>query len=196
MNCRTCNTRIPGRSNVCPNCGRSVVNAPRRDLPGSVVAAGPSPPSPAGRGLRGEPVTTEGADVVSPSPKLTPSELIALLAAQPGLLEPGLRVPMGQTGASHQLTDVGQIDLLLADAKGDLVVVMVPESDSAGGLVVEVLRRIGWVRRHRAGGDQSVRGVVLLPAETGPAGYAVAALAETVAFKTYRMVLRFDACRF
>ena len=136
----------------------------------------------------------EPVNSVIPSFELEPAEVISLLAARPDLLSPGLRVPTGQACASGQLTDVGQIDLLLSDAEGDWVVVMVPELDFGGDLVVEMLQRIGWVRKHRAEVGRQVRGVMLLPDGAGPAGYAAVALTETVSFKTYRMALRFEAC--
>ena len=169
-----------------------MVNDPRRDSP---APRGSSVPSDLRKKQEAVKVI-EPPDPVAPSFKLAPAEVIALLAARPELLRPGLSIPKGEVGASGQPTEVGQIDLLFADSEGGWVVVMVPESDSGADFVIEILHRIGWVRKHRAEAGRSVRGVVLLPDGAGPAGYAAVALAETVEFKTYRMALRFEACPF
>jgi hypothetical protein len=144
-----------------------MVNDPRRD---SQASRGSSMPSDL-RKKQGAAKVVEAPDPVAPSFKLASAEVIALLAARPELLRPGLSVPEGEVSASGQPTEVGQIDLLFADSEGGWVVVMVPESDSGADFVV-----------------------VLLPDGAGPAGYAAVALAETVEFKTYRMALRFEAC--
>ena len=172
-----------------------MVNDPRRDSAGPPASHGSSMP-PDLRKKQEAAKAIEISEPGAPSFKLAPAEVIALLAARPELLRPGLSVPKGEVSASGQLTEVGQIDLLFKDSAGGWLVVMVPESDSGGDFVVEILHRIGWVRKHRAEAGRSVRGVVLLPDDTGPAGYAAVALAETVEFKTYRMALRFEACSF
>jgi hypothetical protein len=120
------------------------------------------------------------------------SELRAILAEQPGLLEPDLSVFTGKKRGVRFPTDVGEIDLLLIDDEQNLVVVSIPDPESPGDLVSEILQRIGWVRKHVAKEQQEVRGVVLLPPMPEDLSYAAAAVAGTVAFHTYRMSISFD----
>jgi RecB family endonuclease NucS len=91
-------------------------------------------------------------------------------------------------------TDVGDIDLLASDRRGDLVVVMISEKEETEGedLVSEVLRRLGWVRKHLGGGKKKVRGIVLCVDVPEDLSYAAAAVIDTVAFKTYRVALTFE----
>lgn len=121
--------------------------------------------------------------------------LLALLAKQPALLEPGLRLvtdknqkPIG-AGLS---TPVGDIDLLARDGSGAFVVVSVAVQDHGGDLVAATLQRVGWVRKHLAKGKQKVRGIILVQQVPEDLGYSVAALAGAVAIKTYRVAVAFD----
>jgi hypothetical protein len=125
-----------------------------------------------------------------------PTELRAILAEQPELLEPDLRILSGPKRGVRYPTDVGEIDLLMVDDDKNLVVVSVPDPESPGDLVSEVLQRIGWVRKHVAKGQQDVRGIVLLPPMPEDLSYAAAAVAGTVAFRTYRMSISFDELEF
>lgn len=123
-------------------------------------------------------------------PKAT--ELRAILAEQPDLLEPDLSVMSGKKRGVRFPTDVGEIDLLLVDDERTLVVVSIPDPEAPGDPVSEILQRMGWVRKHVAKGQQEVRGVVLLPPMPEDLSYAAAAVAGTVAFRTYRMSISFD----
>lgn len=95
-------------------------------------------------------------------------------------------------------TEVGKIDLLARDDAGGLVVVLVakesPEDAPVRGkdLVSDALERIGWVRKHIAEPQQEVRAIVLLGQVPDDISYSAAAVATTVAFKTYRMEITFS----
>ena len=137
-----------------------------------------------------------------PEPEATPmmatdaDGLRTHLAERPDTLEPGLEVycdaegtPLGAGYASG----VGDIDLLARSAKGELVVVMISGADDEGEtLVAEVLQRIGWVRKHVAGGKERVRGIVLCEQPPESLSYTAAAVADTVRFKTFRVALTFS----
>jgi RecB family endonuclease NucS len=120
------------------------------------------------------------------------SELRAILAEQPELLGEDLSVLTGKKRGVLFPTEVGEIDLLLVDEVGGLVVVSIPDPDSTGDLVSEVLQRIGWVRKHIAKGRDEVRGIVLLPPMSEDLTYAAAAVAGTVTFCTYQMSITFE----
>ena len=117
-----------------------------------------------------------------------------MLAAQPGLLEQGLKIyaEKGKSAGVGYSTPVGDIDLLARDANGDLVVVMVAASGQASQLTDDLLQRMGWVRKQLCGKGESVRAIVLLEPPVEDLGFAAAALASSVTFKTYRVALRFD----
>jgi hypothetical protein len=128
-----------------------------------------------------------------------PAGLRAMLADQPELLEPGLSVYKSEKGTplgARYTSAVGEIDLLATDADGGLVVVMVVEPHEGPELIAGVLQRIGWVRKHLSGRSQSVRGIVLMDHARDSVAYAAAAVAGTVAFKTYQVALTFDDLQF
>jgi hypothetical protein len=123
----------------------------------------------------------------------------ALLADQPGMIEPGLRIYQGDDGKPLGVgysSEVGDIDLLATDGSGDLVVVMISEAAQGETLVAEVLQRVGWVRKHVGEGKKRVRGIVLCQEPPAGLSYAAAAVADTVAFKTFRVALTFQDVTF
>jgi hypothetical protein len=123
-----------------------------------------------------------------------PVGLRVMLAEDPEILEPGLAVFASEKGTllgAGYTSAVGEIDLLARDADGGLVVVMVAESHEGPELIGGVLQRIGWVRKHLAGRGQDVRGIVLMERAPESIVYAAAAVADTVAFKTYQVALTF-----
>ncbi len=125
-----------------------------------------------------------------------PDGLRILLGEQPQALEEGLTVFRdrdGDTVGSAFASPVGRIDLLAKDAEGDLVVVTIMEKGRGDELVAEMLKRLGWVRKHLAEADGlRVRGIVLCDEPPDDLSYTAAAVADTVTFKTYRVALTFD----
>ncbi len=124
-----------------------------------------------------------------------PAGLRRLLIEQPDALESGLDLYCNDAGTpvgADYSTGVGDIDLLATDSEGGLVVVMISEKDQGDELVAEVLKRVGWVRKHLGEGDQRVRGIVLCEDPPESLSYAAAAVIDTVSFKTYRVALTFE----
>ena len=214
MHCKLCNTRISPGEKTCPNCGADV-----RGMSGSH----PAPRKPAARfspasltsGSReAELELDEGAHQkagqggvagaaarhAAGTPPMGSAGLRALLADQPELLEPGLRVYRDEGGAAVGIgyaTGVGAIDLLATDARGSLVAVMVAEKGRGEeDLVAEVLQRVGWLRKHLCAGRQTVRAIVLVEEPPASLPYAAAAVADTVIFKTFRVALVFEDIEF
>ena len=139
-------------------------------------------------------------DPVDPQPAeslfaLDPSQLGGVLADQPELLEDGLSVYADETGAAVGVdfaTDVGVIDLLATDQNGDFVIVQVVGSAKSGSdLVSQALMRIGWVVKHLGKGKRGARAILLLDAVPDELSYAVTAVADRVALKTYQIELSF-----
>ena len=125
-----------------------------------------------------------------------PDGLRILLGEQPQALEEGLSVYRDEDGdavGSAFASPVGRIDLLATDVDGDLVVVSIMEKGQGDELVAEMLKRLGWVRKHLAEADGlRVRGIVLCDEPPEDLSYTAAAVADTVTFKTYRVALTFD----
>jgi hypothetical protein len=218
MNCKACNTRMGEGVRFCPNCGNDAGAAakeprpkagrmprlpvrPRKvedpelsleepadpsDLSGSGRADVPPPRRTAPR-----PSAATGAAQLVPEP----AAVRDMLASRPDLLESGLRVHADAQGKPVGVdfsTDVGEIDLLARDGAGNFVVVMVAERGQGEEGIAEVLQRIGWVRKHLASGSERVRGTLLLDETPDGLGYSAAAVADTIAFRTYKMTLCFE----
>ncbi|MFT5442665.1 MAG: RecB family endonuclease NucS [Myxococcota bacterium] len=128
-------------------------------------------------------------------------QIRTMIQDRPDCLEDGLSIYTDSKAEPVGLdyrTDVGPIDLLARDDAGGLVVVMVaPDSKQSSEvhgkeLVSEALERVGWVRKHVAEPKQEVRAIVLLEHIPDDISYTAAAVASTVAFKTYRLEINFS----
>ena len=204
MFCRACNTTMKSKQTHCPNCGRPA-SARHMAEPKTKLPLSPSTANDTGEHELDEPLARErprefqerGADRREANRDagrervsgLSISRVRETLAAEPDLLEEGLRLHRDERMQpdGRYATDVGDIDLMAVDDAGALVVVMIADKDDDP--VSEILPRIGWVRKHVSKTGQEVRGVVLLQSKPEDLGYAAAALAGSVSFKTYRMSL-------
>ena len=219
MNCKLCATVLEEGARNCPNCGHEVGAKVGPEKGKGVKSTKTIPPTPVGLDLDLEEEDVErepepevgvefdleeevervieapkGSVVSTPIFTLDAAGLRKMLARQPELLEPGLNIVTDEKGrlvGSGYATDVGTIDLLARDAKGGLVVVTVVESGQGEEVVAEMLQRIGWVRKNLGKGKQKVRGIVVLEQVPKNLSYAAAAVADTIAFKTYWVALTF-----
>ncbi len=186
-------TRVSAGVRRCPNCGRDLENAAAA-APEVEVEAPPLAPE---RAPRAEGKRKAQAGEHAPraptaervSLTLEPAEVRALVAASPGLIEPGLRVY--EDGGSFS-TAVGLIDLLAQDDAGGLVVAMVAEGEPDKELVLELLQRIGFVRTQVAKSGQEVRGLLLVERLSETTRYTIAALGGTLSVKSWRVALSFE----
>jgi len=201
MQCGGCGTLVGEGQLTCPNCGRMVWSRRGRPESKSSSSSGPLGDSSARMDEieLSEPGDTDTADLsdpraASPGASPDPVQVLALLAREPGLLEPGLTLfrEKGEPAGVDYATDVGKIDLLARDARGGLLVVMVAKGGSGNDLVAEILQRIGWVRKRLAKSSEGVRGMVVMDRAPENLSYAAAAVSDTVSFRSYRMTLSFD----
>ncbi len=219
MNCKLCATVLEEGARNCPNCGHEVGAKVGPEKGKGVKSTKTIPPTPVRLDLDLEEEDVErepepevgvefdleeevervieapkGSVVSTPIFTLDAAGLRKMLARQPELLEPGLNIVTDEKGrlvGSGYATDVGTIDLLARDAKGGLVVVTVAEFGHGEEVVAEMLQRIGWVRKNLGKGKQKVRGIVVLEQVPKNLSYAAAAVADTIAFKTYWVALTF-----
>src|SRR5262247_2668759 len=117
MHCKLCNTRISPGEKACPNCGADV-----RGMSGSHPVPA-TPRRPPGRLPHAAVAAKAAGGPPAAATAMGPAGLRALLADQPELLEPGLRVYRDESGAAAGVafgTGVGEIDLLATDGRGNL----------------------------------------------------------------------------
>lgn len=218
MNCKVCNTRMSPGERTCPNCGNDAgpgASKPGTTKPGplpsprlstatdpdddieleldEVSGEQPAPPPPKARPKPAKAKAPQRSAGSGSPFALDPAGLRGLLSEQPGALEKGLRVYRedGRAVGAGYKSPVGEIDLLATDKAGNIVVVTVMEKSQGEELVAEVLKRLGWARKHLAEGKR-VRGMVLCGEPPENLSYTAAAIADTVTFKTYRLALSFD----
>jgi hypothetical protein len=128
--------------------------------------------------------------------QLDAGQLRHLIAERPELLEAGLYVHEDEKGrpvGARFDTEVGEIDVLARGAEDEWVVVMIAADGAGPELVPDVLRRLGFVRKHLADSEAAVRGIVLVDQLDEDLGYAAMAVSDTVAFKTWRVALTFES---
>jgi hypothetical protein len=215
MHCKLCNTRLGENVRFCPNCGNDAGSLSGKETRPKVGRMARLPV----RGRKTGEAALELAQPVDPGDsndssgpvraiprKTSPPALLApeptsvreTLAGRPELLEPGLRLHADAQGRPIGLdfsTEVGEIDLLGRDTAGSYVVVMIAGQGQGEDYIAQVLERVGWVRKHLATGSEKVRGILLLDQPPESLSYAAAAVADTIAFKTYRMSLCFEDLR-
>lgn len=196
--CKLCSTPLEEAESTCPSCGYMAASDSHvfyiPDAGDSLLAATPD--------LAHElldPNLRAGARpdvrVNTPVFALRPAGLRELLANQPEMLEPGLRIvtdEMGEPVGAGFSTSVGEIDLLARDGSGGFVVVRIGERGQGEKLIAETLQQVGWVRKHLGKGKQRVRGMVLLEQVPKDLGYVSAAVADTILVKTYRVALALE----
>lgn len=101
-------------------------------------------------------------------------QLEDFLAANPGLIEPGLVMYQDEDGrpGKQYPTDVGVIDLLCRRKTGQLLVVELKRSKVSDVVVGQISRYIGWVKKHIAS-DADVAGLILCHERDDALKYAV-----------------------
>lgn len=87
-------------------------------------------------------------------------------------------------------TGVGEIDILARDrVNGDWVVIELKKGRSDDTVVGQILRYMGWIRKHKAGTEQKVRGIIITGGASDKIRYALYA-SEGIEFFNYKV--RFD----
>lgn len=150
------------------------------------------------RRRKSEPDASGDGSTGAPATGLLPlsaEQLRHMIGEEPQLLEADLRVlgdegrrQLGMTGGA----EIGEVDLLARGADGDWVVVMVVEGSPGPNLVADVLRSVGWVRKHLCEDGDRARAIVLLEGMDEELGYAASAVGDTIAFRTWRVSIEFD----
>jgi hypothetical protein len=86
-------------------------------------------------------------------------------------IEPGMKL----VGRQVDTKEVGRLDLLCEDQKGDLVVVELKRAAAGPSIIDQTQRYMGWAMAHKAKPGQKVRGVIVVGATDTALEYAVKA---------------------
>ena len=89
--------------------------------------------------------------------------------------------------ATQYTTGLGPIDILARDkATQDWVVIELKRGKSSDAVVGQLLRYMGWVKKHKATGNENVRGIIITSAPDDRIKYAMLVSAG-ISFYTYRV---------
>jgi hypothetical protein len=84
-------------------------------------------------------------------------------------------------------TGVGEIDILARDrSTGDWVVIELKKGHESDRVVGQLMRYMGWIRKHKAGAGEKVRGIIITGLPDDRIKYAVSA-SEGIEFFTYNV---------
>ncbi len=100
-------------------------------------------------------------------------------------LEPRLKLVDRQLDTK----EVGRLDLLCEDSKGDLVVVELKRGAAGSSIIDQTQRYMGWVMKNKAQKDQSVRGMIVVATKDTALEYAVGANPK-VQVKTFTLSIQ------
>lgn len=91
----------------------------------------------------------------------------------------------GNIGQQYYAEGVGYIDILALDKDNNFVVIELKKGRKNDEVVGQVLRYIGWVRRHLAKNGQDVRGLVVVGEKDQKLEYALEEISSKVQVKRY-----------
>jgi RecB family endonuclease NucS len=84
-------------------------------------------------------------------------------------------------------TGVGPIDILARDrANGDWVIIELKKGRSDDAVVGQIMRYMGWIRKHKATTSEKVRGIIITGAPSDKIKYALHG-SDAIEFFTYKV---------
>ncbi len=95
----------------------------------------------------------------------------------------------GNLGKQYYTKEVGYIDILAKDSKGNFVVVELKVGRKNDEVVGQILRYMGWVRKNLAGGKENVRGLIIVGEQDTKLDYALSEISDKVEVKKYNVSL-------
>jgi hypothetical protein len=93
----------------------------------------------------------------------------------------------GNIGKQYYAGEIGYIDILAKDQKGNFVVIELKKGRKNDEVVGQVLRYIGWVRENLATKNQDVRGLVIVGEKDPKLELALNEISKKVSAKLYRV---------
>lgn len=98
----------------------------------------------------------------------------------------------GNIGKRYFTEDVGYIDILAKDEKGNFVVIELKKGRTNDEVIGQVLRYIGWVRRNIAEREEDVRGLIIVGERDIRLEYALQEISHKVGVKIYKVSFRLE----
>jgi RecB family endonuclease NucS len=95
------------------------------------------------------------------------------------------------TPGQQYTTEVGIIDILAKDSKGDFVVIELKRAESGYKVVGQVLNYMGWVQDKLATHGQKVRGMIIVGRADNTLKSALKLVADKVKIREYRVKMDF-----
>ncbi|MHC4662837.1 MAG: endonuclease NucS domain-containing protein [Planctomycetota bacterium] len=132
-----------------------------------------------------------GSDTTPEIPLRFEKQLEDFLAANPEMVEPGLKLYRDEDGriGRQYPTEVGLIDLICQRPNGEFLVLELKRWRGSDVVVGQISRYIGWVKKHLAG-EASVYGLILTHEKDETLKYAVYAN-SSISLKYYKVHLDF-----
>ena len=94
------------------------------------------------------------------------------------------------TPGQQYTTDVGIIDLLAKDDKGDFVVIELKRAESGHNVVGQILSYMGWVEEKLAQKNQKVRGLVIVGKSDNKLRAALRPVSDKIGIREYLMEMK------
>lgn len=99
----------------------------------------------------------------------------------------------GNLGQQYYTNEIGYIDILAKDVKGNFVVIELKKGRKNDEVIGQVLRYMGWVRENLATKDQDVRGLVIVGERDPKLEFALKEIAHKVSVKLYKISFALSA---
>lgn len=96
------------------------------------------------------------------------------------------------TPAQQYVTDVGIIDILAKDKKGNFVVLELKRAESKYAVVGQILNYMSWVEENLVSGKEKVRGMIIVGKADNTLKYALRQVQDKVTLKEYRIKMTFS----
>lgn len=93
----------------------------------------------------------------------------------------------GNNGQQYYTEEVGYIDLLAKDSKGNFIVIELKKGRKDDEVIGQVLRYMGWVRRNLCKKDEEVRGLVVVGERDAKLDYALKEIGDKVSAMVYQV---------
>lgn len=98
----------------------------------------------------------------------------------------------GNTGQQYYTDEVGYIDILAKDEKGNFVVIELKKGRTGDEVVGQVLRYMQWVRRNLCKKGELVKGLIVVGEKDTKLEHAVAEVSDKVSIKLYKVSFRLE----
>jgi RecB family endonuclease NucS len=95
------------------------------------------------------------------------------------------------TPAQQYVTDVGIIDILAKDTKGNFVVLELKRAESKYAVVGQILNYMSWVEENLTSDKEKVRGIIIVGKADNTLKYALRQVQDKVILKEYRIKMTF-----